>query len=150
MRIGITFSKERAAYLVDCLNNGKPIEPPEGGWTRNAALAAAGALYCGAFAQGPTDEVLGGSDPTGDTPDADTVDALYNTLHLAIGWFASQTQRVVDEVYDDYFEPEHGAILKPTGPMQMAVVAARGFKPKAIEESGPLPDTPNDNGVGRA
>ena len=47
------FEKERAEHFIDALNNGKPIQSPEGGWHGADMLALAGALYAAAYSQGP-------------------------------------------------------------------------------------------------
>ena len=56
--INIHFEKERAEYLLECLIDGKPIEPPDIGWTIDDMLALAGACFFAAMIQGPM-EILG-------------------------------------------------------------------------------------------
>lgn len=47
------YESEKAKKWLDCLQNGKPINPPDGGWTANDVLMLAGVAHHIAHSQGP-------------------------------------------------------------------------------------------------
>lgn len=53
MAIGISFDKQKAEYLVDCLNNGAPIEGIETSEDMLALIGACGCVVAGRLPNAP-------------------------------------------------------------------------------------------------
>jgi hypothetical protein len=53
MSFQFTFDRDRAAYYQECFKNGRPIEPANGKWNVDEALALAGAARAAYGRRGP-------------------------------------------------------------------------------------------------
>jgi hypothetical protein len=52
--IGVHFNKRYVQEVLQAIQSGQPIPPPDGpGWTGNAMLTLSGVLYAAVFSQGP-------------------------------------------------------------------------------------------------
>jgi len=49
----ISFNKDTALRFLDCLTNGKPIEPEQPGWSVDDMLQLAGACFLALAVHGP-------------------------------------------------------------------------------------------------
>ena len=95
--VPVNFSKKRAEYLLDCLKEGKPIEPGSDElWSHSDMLQIAGAMI---FAAGthpsPQDEPY-----------------LIADLMAAANLCEQLTEHVLDETYDADFEESVLALVR--------------------------------------
>jgi len=115
----LKFRKERAEYLLDCLKNGKPLEPgPEGRWDSCTATETAAALFRLATAVRRRDGRR-----------CDMHDIIAG---LVI--YAGLLNKVVDGLYDAEYDPEALAIVSDPrnrgkkGPIEQDITWISGKK----------------------
>ena len=125
MAVGIKFERERAAYLLDCLANGRPIE---GVRTVDDFLALAGACVFAAFSHGPA---LKGDIDWSMVPseyrEAEDED-LFADIHAALDVYGRLTMLVCDGEYDANYAPVARAVVCSDGERRV-VVPIEGFPP---------------------
>ncbi|MEI8374618.1 MAG: hypothetical protein WCJ35_17470 [Planctomycetota bacterium] len=126
----MNFQKERGEYLLDCIANGKAIEPPECGWTINAMLAVAGACHFAALSHGPIVAKAMGIDvsklPT-EYQEAHE-ETLFADLQAAIGFYSHLTMLVKEGTYHEQFEPSLPVVVRQTGEVHNEVVPIQGHR----------------------
>ena len=128
--IPVQLTKERAAYLVDCLGNGKAIEPPPGGWTGNDYLALAGAAFAAAMNQGPEHWWHRENDVQSMQTEhrEHVLEVFDHDLHAAIGMYSQLAFAALDEVWDENFEQEVCCLVTQEGTLKKNVKVVSGFK----------------------
>lgn len=111
MTIPVIVVKEQLAYYLDCINNGKAIEAPKGGWNGYDLLTLAGVCFFGRMSHGPASL----SDFNVDDLPPEHREAVYETfnqdLHIALEWYGHKAELVADDKYDDEFERALTALL---------------------------------------
>jgi hypothetical protein len=130
--IGIHFSKRFAEQVIDALNNGKPIVPPDGKWTGNHMLALAGMLYAGVFSQGPhTHQLAGITQEMRERLPQEHREAIEETftqdIHDGIEFVGTLFFKVKDNQYDQVCEPDVQALVY-SEQGEKKVIPAKGFK----------------------
>jgi hypothetical protein len=113
MAYPIDFDKSNAARWLEAIATGKPLTPPQGGWTAHHLMALAGALHFAAMAHGPLNYIL--------KPDAyeklppehreATEEIFSRDLDAAIRFYSQLTMLVKDGWYDDAFDPVARAVV---------------------------------------
>ena len=128
MAIGISFDKQKAEYLVECLSNGAPIEGIESTEDMLALIGACGCVIAGRLPNAPpgTNYRKLPSDRRRQVR-ADFAD----DVQAAIRWYTEVTRMVVDGRYDSRFESQHYAVAERSagGEHSWKVVVTRGSKP---------------------
>ncbi len=131
--IPITFSKARAEYLIDCIRNGKPIEPEGKEWSLFDMVATAGALPFSASSHGPP--LHGGV--SWENLSRERQEAIerqfLEDLWAAIEYCGQLTMMVTDRNFDTQFEGTVKATIEVdsnTTTVQpcVKVVPIEGFK----------------------
>ena len=152
MPLPLHFEKKIAESFLDSLANNKPLECPEGGWSKNAMLAAAGACHFVTMSQGPILHL----DADYSTLSGERKEAIqarfFAELDTAIGVYSHLTMLVRDGDYDGRFDSVHEAIVsvedgaKTVTPTKGLRRSAEGMapyelaKPDKDEEEEPAPD----------
>ena len=132
----VDFQKEKAEHFIDCLKNGKPIEPQDPtGWTRRDMLTLAGVCRFAALSHGPMSyaKML--------VEEPEELQARLTALHPEYREAVAQTWEddltavvefcshlaglVIDGKYDEQFEPRVMAMMK----CEMDVAIKRNLKP---------------------
>ena len=109
MAMPIDFDKEMAEYLLDCLDNSRPIE---GIRTKKDYLALAGACFFATLSLGPiTKNPVEWQDLT-DEQKEHVDEASASDIHAAIEFYGHLTMLVRDGEYDAAFEPHFTAIVE--------------------------------------
>ena len=118
MALKVEVKKDRLAYYLACLSEGKPLDVPEGGWTGNELLALAGVCFFIRMTHGPE----------GFTPEQHEAlpfehkeavsDTLYDDLHTAIEWCCDAAEHLHNGSYDELFDPTHVVRLSERDQMQ--------------------------------
>lgn len=128
MAIAVTFSRERAQYILECLARGAAIRPEKAeGWTRADVLAVAGALLFVVLDQEAT--VRHGADWSkvpGERQEA-RADGIRREVQLAMEWHALAVSLVRSGEYDQRFEPRHRAVIVASGTGRK-ITPIEGFK----------------------
>jgi hypothetical protein len=126
--VGVTISRDRLAYLLDCLANGKGIKPPPGGWSTDDMLMLAGACRFGVMTHGPPlyspEQLLA---MTGERREALEEDFAIS-IEASVEWCAHVASLIWGGEYDQAFEPEHKAIVSTSGAGQRELTPVAGFK----------------------
>ena len=129
MAIAVKFDKSRAVYYLDCLANGRPVEPTAGGWTGNEMLALAGACFFGAMSQGPQSFWLKEIPETLHPEHRELVEQTFdNDLHAAIEFYSHLTTQVADDQYDSAYAPQVVALVSQEGDLKKNLVPIKGIK----------------------
>jgi hypothetical protein len=131
--IPVHFNKSYAEQVFAALRGGRPIPPPEGGWSQDGQLMVAGVLYAGVFSYGPAphqsaglsaDQVRalrpGRPGAAGDTFRQDILDGIEFAGVLA--------RKVLDGGYDAQCGPEVKAVVYRQEDGGQAFVPVEGFK----------------------
>jgi hypothetical protein len=132
--IAVHFSKDYARTVLDAIQTGKPIPPPNGpGWTGNAMLTLAGILYAGVYSQGPhTYQVAGISAAAQKAMHQEKKEAVEKTLardiHDGIKFLSNLMFQVIEHDYDERYGPEVQALVYEKEDGHKAVIPAKGFK----------------------
>jgi hypothetical protein len=127
--VGINFRRSRGEYVMDCLVNGKVIQPsdPSLGWTVDDCLCLAGACFFIAFSHGPM--MHSGAD-LGDLS-AERREAIesqfFRNFHAAIEFYSMLCQLVLDREYAEDFEDVVMAAVAETDGTK-SVTPLKGFK----------------------
>ncbi len=128
MAIGISFDKQKAEYLVDCLNNGAPIEGIETTEDMLALIGACGCVVAGRLPNAPP----GTNYSKLPRSRRRQVRADFSDdVQAAIRWYTEVTRMVIDGRYDSRFEERHYAVAERSegGEQCWKVVVTRGGKP---------------------
>lgn len=121
----ITFRKDRAAYLLDRLLHGQPIEPDQSGWTVDDMMQLAGACFFAVAAQGPAADVQQ-VHPEYQEAEFET---MMNDLHAVLEFVAQRTQMVYDGDYDEAHEPVVRCGIRAVNTyVEASVARVEGFK----------------------
>jgi hypothetical protein len=131
----ITFKKERALYLLDCLANDRPLlhDPDEPGWRVDEILQLAGVCFLAVAAHGPmrqaTAERLQNREHKHPEHTEAEVETLMNDLFAVTQYIAQLTQFAYDGDYDE----RHEAVIRcgvqaVNTNVQASVVPVEGFK----------------------
>jgi hypothetical protein len=131
--IAIHFDKGYAQAVLNAVEAGEPIPPPDGtGWTGRALLTLAGMLYATVYSRGPHAHQLTGVDEAkaramfgGNEADEDNFD---RDLHDGIEFLSHLTFQVLDGKYDAQFGPEIEAVVYEKVSGKRGVIPAKGFK----------------------
>ncbi len=100
--VGIRFRKQRAEYLLDCIETGKGIEPDDPqGWSHFEMLMTAGVLTLAA----------------GSHPNWHGERYSLEDLFAALSTICQLTEAVMDNIYDVDYASEVKAVVRmsPTG-----------------------------------
>jgi hypothetical protein len=129
MAVGINFKKSKAEYLLDCIRNGKPIQPIDlsKGWTQDDMLAVAGAMLFAVKTHGPA---LLPPEEKAKLPEEYQEayeHTFYSEIVSAIEWYGKATMMVNLGQYDEEFEDHHRAILVQKETKRL-VVPMKGFR----------------------
>src|SRR5688572_20800710 len=115
--IPVRFDKVKAEHFLNCLANGKPIEPQDpAGWTKYDMLALAGACHFAAMSHGPA--AYSKDFDWSKMPDErrEAVDHdFFGDLADAIEYISMRTSEVRSGGYDEQFEPRHTVIVYRDG-----------------------------------
>ena len=126
MALELNFDKAKAEYLLDCLHEGKPIEPPEGQWTSNDILLLAGACFCGVYIGAQYEQALDEPKMPQEHREAQC-ETLFEDMHLAIERYAELSKMILFKEYDECFEPHLSEIVAMDGD-QPTISAVKGAK----------------------
>jgi hypothetical protein len=140
--IAVHFDKAFAEQVLDAINTRKPIPTPPDGWTGNHLLMLAGMLHAAVFSQGPhTHQVRGISAAAAKAADAETREAVEQTLFKdirnGIEFLSQLTFQVIDDEFDDNHEPKVSAVLQQTEDAKLICYRGEGWK-GAWEGDAPL------------
>jgi len=133
----VDFHKERAEYLIDCIANGKPIEPStSAGWTYNDMLALAGACHFGALSHGRVDlRAMKGEEEARQWLESlpkehreANEEMWFNDVAAAIEFYSHLTMLVKDGKYDHQAEKHLVAFVSQVGSSQKRLHPLKGFK----------------------
>ncbi|MHC4179548.1 MAG: hypothetical protein ACYSWU_18710 [Planctomycetota bacterium] len=116
------FTKERGQYLLDCLHEGKPIEPNSpGGWDTADAVQTAGALLYHLFcsARPPHTHERLAALPT-EHQEA-VLETTLNDLCATIRYVGFLVSLVDEGEYDKHFEPQVRGRVTYTAPLEFDV-----------------------------
>jgi len=128
----LNFNKKRAEYYLQCLGEGKPIEPEQTAWTVNEMVGLAGACFFGLLSHGPllrkaAADMQGKKlEPSEATEHQEADDELvFNDLRGAIEFVGYLTMLVNDQEYDDNYEKlvrcgvtQEGQVTRKVGPIE--------------------------------
>jgi hypothetical protein len=135
MAIAINFDKAKAERLIARLTQGKSID---GIQSVDDILTLGGVCLFLAMGQGPALEkaVDWSKIPAEQQPDEDEEeDTFVEDLHAAIEYYAQLTLLVANGDYDDYFDPNHKAIvLIEAG--EKTVIPIEGIRNEDMPELG--------------
>lgn len=125
----VNFCREKAEYLLKCIQDGLDLKCPPGGWSKDEMLAVAGAMYFACMSQGPL--LHEGVEVT--TLSGERQEALWATLvadlHAAIETYGRLTMRVCDDQYDDAFEPRVlASVESEAATHKMTILFLKGAK----------------------
>ena len=130
----ITFDKETALRYLDCLINGKRIEPDgeQPGWSVDDILQLAGACFFVVAVHGHERRRSMSKDRTGpqhaEYREAETESVMHD-LHAAVEFAAQLTQLAYDGEYDDQYEPHIRCGVQALNTrVETSVVPVEGFK----------------------
>jgi hypothetical protein len=131
--IGLHFHKDYAQAVLNALNTGQPIPPPASAeWNRHAMLTLAAILYATVFSQGPPTYEEAGltrADFEAMHPEKrEAVEQFFKEeIHGGIDYLSKLTFQVLDDKYDEDYEPEMTAALFRDNE-GLTVQPVRGFK----------------------
>jgi len=127
----ISFDKARAEYVLDCLKNGKAIDPDSAdGWSVHGCLALAGACFFQAVSHGaPLYKALGVDPSTFPQERQEAIEeTLVHDLHAAIEFYCHLTMLVCDNEFDQRCEPYVTALVTQDGTLKKTLKPLEGFK----------------------
>ncbi len=122
--IQVAFARENARRYVYALLGGKPIEPPNGGWSRDEMLALSGACYW--FAMNFSRKV--GSDQHSEYIEADGF-AAAKECYSAINFLGRVAGMIEAGKYDDMFDERIEFRLQALDDGGRKITPVTGFKP---------------------
>lgn len=109
MAIAINFDKAKTAHLLECLTQRKPIDAIQG---VDDVLALAGACFLMAMSQGPElQKAVDWSKVAPEQAESEGEDNFIPDIHAAIEYYAQLSLLVAEDEYDEYFDPQHKAIV---------------------------------------
>jgi hypothetical protein len=129
----ITFTKARDEYVIDCIRNGKPIEPEGKEWTIFDMVATAGAMHFAASSHGPLmHKGVSWEHLSRERQEAIEVQ-FFNDLPAAIEYCSKLTMMVADRIFDAQYEATVKATIEAdvstiTNKPSMKLVPIEGFK----------------------
>ena len=99
----VEFHKDYARYLLDCIDSGRPIEPPDGRavWTHRDQLMLAGVACFALRSHGPVIRQPDLSDEQAEHQEGAEGEELLATIAFVSGLFMA----VMDDEYDERWEP---------------------------------------------
>ena len=113
----VNFNKDKTAYLLDCLDGGKSIEGIE---SFDDVAALAGACFTFLVSHGPVlrraaaklaDQMEDGdAEQHPEHAEADS-NLVMSDVHAAIEWYGQMGFLILDDRYDEDFEPKHTAAV---------------------------------------
>lgn len=130
--IGVRFSKQFAEKVLDAIQSGKSIPPPDPGWTGDHMLTLAGILYAAIFSQGPLAHRMAGIDSSVfkkmHPERREAIEESFNRdIHAGIEFVSQLALQVADGNYDQNCEAEVKAIVHEEEG-EMNAVPVKGFK----------------------
>jgi hypothetical protein len=132
MPLPVHFEKRLAESFLDSIKNGRPIECPDGGWTRNALLATAGACHFAALSQGPVlHEGVDLSALPDERREAITLQ-FFAELEAAVRVYSHLTMLVADAEYDAVCKPVAKALIHEEDGIRI-VNPVDGMSPNALD-----------------
>jgi hypothetical protein len=128
--IPVQFTKQRAAYLADCMGKGSPIEPASDGWTGNDLLALAGAALAGAMSHGPERWWLRENELSSMQLEhrEHVIEMFEHDLHAAIAFYGQLFFMAIDGEWDQSLEPEVRCLVTQDGTLNKRMRPVSGFK----------------------
>ncbi len=130
----INFNKDTALRFLDCLINGKRIEPggAQPDWSVDDMLQLAGACFFALALNGPewAQTTWWGTESGQHTEHVDAeIEAMMHDLHAAIHFTAQLTQLADWGTYDREYEPRVRCGIKAIDTnVEASVVPVEGFK----------------------
>ena len=106
MVMPIQFDKSRAQYYLDCIRDGKAIEPNEEGWNRYQMLQLAGALFFGLLTHGPAQATKSQLAEMSQEHQEATEATLFEDIHAGIEFSANLHMLVEDGEYDQHYREQ--------------------------------------------
>jgi hypothetical protein len=130
----VNFEKDTALYYLDCLINGKRIEPnaEQSGWSVDDMFLLAGACFLSLAIHGHElrrSMSKGSKEPQHPEHREAETEAVMHDLHAAIELTAQLTQLAYDGDYDQQYEPYVRCGVQAVNTrVETSVVPVEGFK----------------------
>jgi len=131
----VNFVKERALRYMQCLDEGRMVEPEQEEWTINEMLGLAGACFFALLSHGPVlrrtaAEIQGMvlEKPEHREHEEADYEMVCNDIHAAVACVAHLTMLAWDEEYDDAFEEFVCCFTTQEGEVSRSIKAISGFK----------------------
>lgn len=103
--IPLQIDKKRLSHFVDCLQNGKAIQPsPETGFNSIDMITLAGACFLGGI--GMQEQLYGDISHKVSEQREMIADTHVKELHAAIQFIAAMASLIVDDAWDEHFKPK--------------------------------------------
>ncbi len=125
----IDFDKERCKLLLECIEEGRDIVAPAGGWSLPEAMRLAGVLYFDVIAEGPPQykgiEKYQAAAPEIKEAMAET---LREDFKSAQQFYSVLTAMVWDDTYDSLYEEQVQALIQRSDDGTYTVQYVKGEK----------------------